>query len=183
MSKSKMYEEVLLGNAFDTILNSTQHIPTISEYQFTQHPLYLLRNPFDHGNLEQYLPYVGDLMRPLNVVDNQDRNRVLFTVPPLFVSPKTTVPRTNGMNADQMFVSLKREMELGGRGAPEKIAGFMRAITQAPDVQAVLIRPLREILHRYGMDFDVPGVHVAEAQPNGQLAQPHSSFGDGEYED
>jgi hypothetical protein len=163
------HEKVLLGDSFSTILAETQRfIPVISEYQFQREVLDILVNPYNRDALQRYLPYVGELTQPLRVVDNNNRELVLFEVPAFMQSPITTMPTANGYSADSFFNSLGRDIDLGAHRVNDKIVNFMETITVTPDYQAVVVQPIRAILNRYGRDYQ-----LATAS-NGQLGQPVS---------
>jgi len=180
----KSHEDILLGNSLETILSYNDYIPRISEYQFQRDVLFLLKNPFDKQNLMRYQPYVQELTRPLNVVANDDHSKVLFQIPALMMSPKTTIAKGNGMTAENFFQSLRREYELGGKLVNEKIAFFMQKITVVPDVQEHVINPLRQILNQYGQDFDVPGlINPTAAQGASSINVNRGSSFENEYED
>ncbi len=186
MSRAKNHEQLILGDAFEKILGYQGFIQTVTESQFRLYLLPLLKNPYKKENMAEYVKVAQELIRPVNVVADQDRNQVLFTIPPLTPPPNTGIPSKGGLTADEFLTSLKREIELGGRGTPEKVSEFMKKITQFPDIVQVVILPLRAILQRYGEDFEVPefrgesSTTIAEA-PSHLPAPGQSSFSD-EYD-
>lgn len=178
----RRHEQALLGDCIQNILGYDNYIPRVTEYQFQQDVVYLLTNPFDKANLARYQQYVMELSRPLNVVDTNDQDKVLFQVPALMMTPATTIPTGDGMTADNFFNSLKRDKELNNPHVNDRIAAFMQRITVVPNVKETVIIPLRAILNRYGLDFNVPGLTApAAAAPVGEAPRA-SSFSD-EYED
>jgi len=180
----RRHEEALLGESIQHILGYDNYIPRVTEYQFQQDVVFLLTNPFDRDNLNRYRQYVMELSRPLNVVDTHDQEKILFQVPPLMMSPITTIPTGEGMSADNFFSSLKRDIELNNPHINDRIAAFMQRITVVPNVKETVIIPLRAILNRYGLDFNIPGLTAAPAlaaAPTGE-APRNSSFSD-DYED
>ncbi len=186
MSDSKNYEQLILGDALDVILEEERRItPVISEYQFQQEVLGILQNPFGQEALSRYAMYVGELTKPLNVVANDNRDHILFTVPPLVQSPLTTIAYGSGMTAEQFMNSLSRDHELGGRGVIEKIRNFMMAMTQRPNYLQTVIYPIQQILAHYGYQMThLPGVEQQAAATRSLAADgvPPSSFSD-EYDD
>lgn len=186
MSESKSYDQLILGNSLEVILEEERrNTPVISEYQFQQEVLHILQNPFGQEALARYSMYVGELTKPLNVVANDNRENILFTVPALVQSPLTTIAYGSGMTAEQFMNSLSRDHELGGRGVIEKIRNFMMAMTQRPNYLQMVIYPIQQILGRYGYQMtQLPGVEQ-QAVATRSLAVdgiPTTSFSD-EYDD
>lgn len=179
-------EQLMLGDSLETILSQQEQLmPVISEYQFEREVLGLLENPFDAPSVQQYAIYVGELTKPLNVVDNNNRNQILFTVPALVQSPITTIPTGSGITADTFMRSLNRDMELGGRQLNSKITEFMTALTHKPNYLDVVIAPIQEILMRYNRQMvPLPGVEAPKVPTNqpGNPTSAGSSFSD-DYED
>lgn len=184
------HEELFLGKTFEIILGEAEaQAPRITEQQFEREVLDILANFHDPEWLIRYLPYVqGNFAYYLNVVDNNDHGKVLFTVPALLQSPVTTVPTGNGMSAENFFKSLKRDLDLGGKHVHTKVRDFMNRITEFPDYQKAVVEPLRDILARYGRTITPPRQEGQLGQPVPALAveQPAvkttNSFSD-EYED
>lgn len=186
MSESKSYDQLILGNALEVILDEERrNTPVISEYQFQQEVLSILQNPFGQEALARYSAYVGELTKPLNVVANDNRDQILFTVPALVQSPLTTIAYGSGMTAEQFMNSLSRDHELGGRGVIEKIRKFMMAMTQRPNYVHTVIYPIQNILAQYGWQMTpLPGVEQQQAATQALAADgvPPTSFSD-EYDD
>jgi len=184
-SETKTYDQLILGNALDVILEEERRVmPVISEYQFQMEVLDILENPFGQDALYRYSLYVGELTKPLNVVDNNDRLRILFTVPALVQSPVTTIPYGSGMTAEQFMNSLTRDIELGGRNLIEKIRDFMMNMTRSPNYLQVVIYPIQEILARYNRQMvALPnGSPTMPATPTSPASSSNSSFSE-EYDD
>lgn len=186
MSESQDYSQLILGNALEVILEEEKRaMPVISEYQFQMEVLDILENPFGQEALHRYSTYVGELTKPLNVVDNNDRDKVLFTVPALVQSPMTTVAYGQGITAEQFMNSLSRDIDLGGHHLVEKVRNFMMAMTRRPNYLEMVIHPIQQILARYDRRMiDLPGVEAKET-PVTSTSAPTSvatSFSD-EYDD
>jgi hypothetical protein len=187
-SRSKTHEELLLGDSLQVILDEERRaLPVISEYQFQREVLDILENPFGKEALRHFAAYVGELTKPLNVVANDNRDQVLFTVPALVQTPVTTIAYGSGMTAEGFMRTLNRDMELGGKRVNDKIHDFMMRMTQRPNYLETVIYPMQAILSRYGRRMvDLPGVpspsgETATASPTGAPTNT-SSFSD-EYED
>ncbi len=188
--KAKTHEELLLGDSLSVILEEERRqLPVISEYQFQREVVDILANPFGEDALRQYAIYVGELTKPLNVVSNEDRNQILFTVPALVQSPVTTIAYGSGMTAEAFMRTLNRDVDLGGRRINQKIRDFMMQMTQRPNYLETVIYPIRDILARYGRQMvDLPGVpQMNQTNPVAGSSAPqstsNSSFSDDEYED
>lgn len=181
---SKTHEELLLGNAPEMILAGEQRRnPTITEALFEQEVLPILENPFGEDALAAYGRYVGELTKPLKVLDNEDLDKVLFTVPALVQSPVTTIPTGRGMSAEMFLRSLSRDVDLGGRHVNAKILNFMTHMTKVPDYVEVVIKPIQEILARYNRRLTaVPGVESTAPTAPTVASSSGSSFTD-DYED
>lgn len=187
MSEMKDYGQLILGNALDVIIQEERRaMPVISEYQFQMEVLDILENPFGQDALTRYSTYVGELTKPLNVVDNHDREKVLFTVPALVQSPLTTMAYGHGITAEQFMNSLSRDIDLGGHHLIEKIRNFMMAMTRRPNYLEAVIYPIQQILARYDRKMvPLPGVdarHVPSPDPTVPPASSFSSFSE-EYDD
>jgi hypothetical protein len=182
-----MHEQVLLGDSLEVIMAETNsRIPTVSEYQFKREVLGLLRDPFNKHSLSHYEVYVGELTRQLRVVEDGNPNNVLFTIPALVQSPRPSMATPGGYSAENFFRSLTRDIDLGGAGIDQKIVNFLNGVTQAPNVIDVVLKPIREILHRYGTDFvqvAPDGVNHAAAEQLLGTTRTTSSFDDDGYAD
>lgn len=180
------HEQLLLGNSLETILNEQEHyMPLISEYQFQREVLDLLENLFDPHNLARYAMYVGELTKPLRVVSNENREQVLFQVPAIVQSPVTIIPSSTSIPAENFFRSLQRDIDLGGHQVNNKITAYLHSIAKAPDYVESVLRPLQDILTRYGRTMiDIPALRGRTPTPpiTGEAASTTSSFSD-EYED
>ena len=128
-----------------------QYVPRVSETVFVNGVLDLLCRPFDPTNLVSYSKYVVDVMDPLMVVSDTDPNTVLFTVPPLMPTPNTTIAQSErgGMSASAFVDYAAKEAE---RGADKNqlLDAFLKKSVRLPDMYARVIRPLIEIVGRYG---------------------------------
>lgn len=177
--------DLLLGDALEVILEEERRrLPVITEYLFERAVLDILENPFGKDALQRYGQFVGELTKPMNVVDNHEQTKVLFTIPALVLSPITTIPTERGMTADMFLKSLSRDMDLGGRHVNEKIRQFMMSMTARPDYLETVIYPIQHILTRYGREMvALPGVETAPAgAPKDNPVAPTSSFTE-EYDD
>ena len=181
------HEAVLLGDSFNAIMQATaEYVPNISQYQFEREVLDLLSNPFSKEALTRYLPYVGELTKQLNVVDQM--GMILFTIPAFVQTPRPTMAKPDGITAEHFFRNLQRDVDLGGRHVSAKIVEFMDRITFTPDYHQAVVEPIRQILARYGRTYQIQptqGQPAALGQPVAvTLAAPvsTSSFSD-EYED
>lgn len=175
-------EKLLMGNSIEVILSEQNNlIPVISEYQFKRDVLGILEDPFHKEALQQYIRYVGELTKPLNVVSDEDRDVILFTVPALVQSPNPTVPVKNGLTAGQYQDATRRLRELANPNLSEMEAAYYRSITDVPDYVSVVVNPIRDILTRYGRAYrrevDAPAAQTAVAQ-----TAPPTSYSD-EYVD
>jgi len=132
---------------------------------------------------------VGELTKPLNVVADDNRGQILFTIPALVQSPVTTIARGSGMTAEVFFRSLSRDVELGGSRVNDKIHDFMMHMTQRPNYLETVIYPIQGVLSRYGRRMvELPGVPQGSVNPalgasSGTPTPNQSSFSDDEYED
>lgn len=181
---SKTYNDLLLGNALNVILAEEQKaLPKISEYQFQREVLDILSAPFTPEAQQRYAVYVGELTKPLQVVSNDAEQRVLFTVPPLVLSPRTSLPAIDSITADIYNQVLRRDKEMGMRGLDAKLADFMLNITTVPDYIQHVVAPILIILKQYGRELHLPNGEVLNAQ-GGETQVPAgtSSFSD-EYDD
>lgn len=181
----KSHSDLILGDALTVILEEEQrNNPVISEYQFEQEVLDILTFPFGKEALSRYMVYVGELTKPLNVVANDDRENILFTVPALVQSPITTVTTGKGISAEQFMQSLNRERDLGGRHITEKVRWFMMNMTKRPDYLQAVIYPIQHILKRYNRTMDpIPGVDNIPAPTTGGSATPTTTSFSDEYDD
>lgn len=145
---------VLLGDSLNVILESARkELPRISEYQFQREVLGLLQDPFRESNVQRYLPYVRELTNPLLVYQDHPDN-VLFQVPALVAMPGVTIPTRGGYTAENFFVALSRDAELG-MNINHRIAEFMASITHKPDLYQSVLVQIGVILHRYGKHFEL----------------------------
>ena len=188
--QTKTHEELLLGDSLSVILEEERRaMPVISEYQFQREVLDILEDPFGQDALRHYSVYVGELTKPLNVVANDNREQVLFTIPAIVQSPITTIARNSGMTAEVFFRSLNRDIELGGTRVNEKIRQFMYNMTRRPNYVENVIYPIQAILARYGRKMvDLPGLDTTAVVNHASSVtvapeQQTSSFIDDEYED
>jgi hypothetical protein len=154
----KTHMDLLLGNSLETILQKTQeYLPRISEYQFQREVLDILTCPFGPDALARYLPYVGEFIHPLQVVDNQDNNIVLFEVPALTLTMNPTIATgRGGFTAENFFRSLSRDIEIGNPNLYKKVANFLHSVSDNPDYINAVIAPIMAILERYGRTMVTP---------------------------
>lgn len=182
----KTHEDLILGNSLSTILAEQEKMmPRISEYQFQREVLDILENPFTQEALQRYSLYVGELTKPLHVVQNDDQAITLFIVPALVQTPVTTIPRGNGITPESFLRSLGRDADLGGRNINEKIRLFMTQITRVPNYIQNVILPIQDILAKHGRRMiDLPGLDNPTGSPAEEQSTVagNSSFGD-EYDD
>jgi len=180
----KTHEELMLGDSVDTILDAAQQMePRISEYQFQREVLDILEFPFGKEALLRYSLYVGELTKPLHVVEDNNRDVILFSVPALVQSPTTTLLQKDGITVNGYINTLQREADLGGgMTVHKKLQDFMMTITQAPNYYNTVVVPIQQILSRYGRTMgELPGVsNTAVPQQGGQRSG--NSFSE-EYDD
>lgn len=163
--------DVVLGNSLDVILDEARRrLPRISEYQFQREVLDILACPFGLEVLQRYLPYVGEFVHPLLVVDNNDNSKVLFEVPALTQTLQPSMATgSKGYSAENFFRSLARERELTNPMVlAEKIGGFLQVISHHPDYISAVVKPIMGILARYGRTMTTPDGEELTIQ-NGQL--------------
>lgn len=147
----KSYEDLLLGDSLSTILSEHyKQLPVISEYQFQQEVVDILAKPLDKESLTRYLVYVGELTKPLNVVDNKDREKVLFTVPALVQSPNPSIVNKGGMDVAGLFHALQRDAETGNPNYHKKMQQHLGNMTSVPDYVENVLKPIDDIIEKYG---------------------------------
>ena len=162
--------------------------PRVSEYQFKREVLGLLSDIFTSPHsYRRYIHYVGELTKPLNVISDSDRSTIIDTVPPIILPPRPTIASgSQGVTAENMFYHISRERDLARQNSHQTVADFMYNITGFGDYIEEVIKPIREILLKYGVQPQpIPGLDFLPNQTG--TTEPatvtnNSSFTD-EYED
>lgn len=180
--------DVVLGSSLETILSEAEkRLPRISEYQFQREVLDILACPFGSEVLQRYLPYVGEFIHPLLVVDNNDNSKVLFEIPALTQTLQPSMATgSKGYSAENFFRSLARERELTNPMVlAEKIGGFLQVISHHPDYVQAVVKPIMDILARYGRTMTTPDgeeltIHnkqlvLAKQAPTTTVETPHQT--------
>ncbi len=177
-------ESIIRGDSFNRIIDSANsELPVISEYQFKRDILDLLEYPFGEEFVRQYEPYVGDLTKPLQVVEDTNRDNILFSIPAIYQSPKPSAATNGGYDIGQVINSFKRERELGVKGVDSKIKSAIEQIVVLPDIEQEVLLPIARILKRYDRKL--------RSSPDGtedeQVVRPNhsgstSTFNDDDYE-
>ena len=187
--------ETMNESTIDAILGGTKiYENRISLFVFQRSVLDLLVNAFDPNALREYTNYCGELTRSLHVTANDDPEKILFKVPPLAVSPITTISdaRSGGMTIASMlqYLEVQRERLTDTRGIYEATIG--RAV-RTPDMMERVVKPLVQLLSMFDRRLRIPtddGVLLAGPDgliPEQQLQQnsvaENTPTDDGFYED
>lgn len=149
-------------------------IPRINESAFKARVIPLLQRIMVPANRAAYQKIVIDLMMPLNVVSDQDRDLVLHTVPPIARTPRTTIPQADGgLTAADVIYNMNRYRDLQRNDLmDDTMRGFLRQITILPDLIDDILLPIDRILRSYGTSLDVT---ATAANPMGTQLLPISS--------
>lgn len=149
------YSQVLLGNAFETILEATaSNIPKVRESEFKTHVIPLLKRPFHKAHLDAYVKVVGELTNPLRVVSDDNPSEVLFEVPALIQTTGATLPGAGDPTCDVGMRAIYNEGERGVDINP-MIASFLRRITDIKPLTDSVLTPIQTILSQYGVTIDI----------------------------
>lgn len=133
------------------------HTPSISESAFKIRVLPLLERILVPANRAAYQQIVVDLMMPLRVLDDNDRTKVLHTVPALARTPLTTIPQADGgLSVGDVIHNMNRYRDLQQTALiDETMQSFLNNITILPDPVDDILIPINRILMAYGRRLDL----------------------------
>lgn len=133
------------------------HTPSINESAFKVRVLPLLERILVPANRAAYQRIVVDLMMPLRVLDDNDRTKVLHTVPALARTPLTTIPQADGgLSVGDVIHNMNRYRDLQQTALiDETMRGFLENITILPDPVDDILIPINRILMAYGRRLDL----------------------------
>jgi len=150
------------------------NLPTINESAFVKQVIPLLEKILVPENRKKYQRFVVDMMMPLKVVDDHDRNKVLHVVPPLIRTPRTTVPQMDGgLSVGDVIHNMNRYRDLNQLGLiDDTMRSYLQRITILPDTIDDILLPIHRILQGYGKELDVT---ANAANPLGKDSLPPSA--------
>lgn len=131
--------------------------PRINESAFKAQVIPILERILVPANRRAYQKFVVDLMMPLHVVADNDRELVIHTVPAIARTPRTTVPQLDGgLTVADVINNMSRYRDLQQTHViDDTMRGFLNRITILPDMIEDILLPISRILRSYGTEIDV----------------------------
>lgn len=158
-----------------------KNLPTVSESVFVQRIIPILEKIMVPAHRQAYQKVVVDLMMPLRVVDDKDRDKVLHVVPPIARTPRTTIPQLDGgLSVADVLKNMERYKELNRLDiVDDTMRGYLGRITILPDTVQDILLPIHRILQHYGRELDIT---ATKDNPLGRDALPQSADKRGEVQ-
>lgn len=155
--------------------NDTRQQPIVDENTFINQIIPLLVHPWKEENLVSYKRFVKELHQPLRVAGIVDGvSKVLFTVPPLYQKPTTSMSAAGDVGVSHLLDYLARERERTPYQSGEVLNEFLVRITGSPITDGTL-RPMALILAQYGRAFEDSDGNPLYSVPGGTHAKKHAS--------
>lgn len=154
-------------------------LPRVTESVFKTRVIPILEKIMVPAHRAAYQKIVVDLMFPLYVIDDNDKDKILHIVPPIARTPLTTVPQVDGgLSVADVMYNMDRYRELNRLDIiDDTMRGYLDRITIMPNLVDDILLPIHRILQVYGRELDV----TANAQnPLGRDALPQSADKRGE---
>lgn len=124
--------------------------PIVTETVFKAHILDILTRLYEPDSMTAYRRFVPHLTHPLKVVSDTDAGEVLFTVPALAPAPNPSIADANRGITASAFIDYANEQQERGVSKNALLKQFFDRTIRIPDPYQAVIKPILEILDRYG---------------------------------